>query len=280
MIYIDQHTEIGSTHKICQDCAFAGEIDGLTLAVISDGCSSAPNTDFGSRLLVQALKKLMTTEFFHKAIKSRLIEHSAFPEVLKEQLLGVIHDWPTVLQLHHSVFSATLVFAILSADRSEVLVCALGDGGFAYQYEGKPLVTTYFEYKQNAPYYLSYGLTAFGEEDYVTAFKDNGRTKWCSDSVIMHCAKTVPYCTILPRKDLRFITVMSDGASSYINESTGARLLSHSAMQHLSEYKNLKGEFVSRRLLSFHRSNKLETVVHQDDIAVAGISFAGTPNSD
>jgi len=51
-------------------------------------------------------------------------------------------------------------------------------------------------------------------------------------------------------------------------------------MQHLSEYKNLKGEFVSRRLLSFHRSNKLETVVHQDDIAVAGISFAGTPNSD
>ena len=51
----DSYFCIGSTHDVCQDYAISSP-DRLR-AIISDGCSSAPDTDFGSRLLVKAKER-------------------------------------------------------------------------------------------------------------------------------------------------------------------------------------------------------------------------------
>ena len=47
MVYSDSYFKIGKTHLICQDYALHSE-GHISL---SDGCSSSPNTDIGSRLL-------------------------------------------------------------------------------------------------------------------------------------------------------------------------------------------------------------------------------------
>ena len=47
---------IGSTHALCQDYALARN-DG-PYVILSDGCSSSPDTDVGSRLLVKASEKI------------------------------------------------------------------------------------------------------------------------------------------------------------------------------------------------------------------------------
>ncbi len=38
-------------HGICEDYVIAKMINGSPVLVISDGCSSSPNTDVGSKLL-------------------------------------------------------------------------------------------------------------------------------------------------------------------------------------------------------------------------------------
>src|SRR5579859_7684801 len=58
---------IGKTHAICQDYARASR----SRIQISDGCSSASNTDFGARFLVVASEYLMDNDpgllFDHKS---------------------------------------------------------------------------------------------------------------------------------------------------------------------------------------------------------------------
>src|ERR1043166_7427722 len=67
----DSVFRIGSTHAVCQDYAVAGDCtaaisraDGACAprgpyAILSDGCSSSPDTDTGARLLVKAAERLL-----------------------------------------------------------------------------------------------------------------------------------------------------------------------------------------------------------------------------
>lgn len=50
----DAFFSIGKTHEVCQDYARAGDLDGRQFAIVSDGCSSSPDTDFGARALVMS----------------------------------------------------------------------------------------------------------------------------------------------------------------------------------------------------------------------------------
>ena len=44
----------GDSHKVNQDYCLSGSKSGLHYAIVSDGCSSSPDTDFGSRILAKA----------------------------------------------------------------------------------------------------------------------------------------------------------------------------------------------------------------------------------
>ena len=50
MPHADSYFSIGHSHDICQD--YAAHSDAEPIAVMSDGCSGAPMTDWGARLLV------------------------------------------------------------------------------------------------------------------------------------------------------------------------------------------------------------------------------------
>ncbi|HYO91642.1 MAG TPA: hypothetical protein VEQ40_08400, partial [Pyrinomonadaceae bacterium] len=61
---------IGATHAVCQDYAVAGNgtpderaavsnLQANPYVILSDGCSSSPDTDIGARLLVKAAEQVL-----------------------------------------------------------------------------------------------------------------------------------------------------------------------------------------------------------------------------
>ena len=67
MATADAHFSIGKTHRVCEDYARAGLLpDGRAFAIVSDGCSSSPDTDFGSRLMTIAAQErmMLSGDFF------------------------------------------------------------------------------------------------------------------------------------------------------------------------------------------------------------------------
>src|SRR5215471_7910586 len=52
----DFYLERGKDHAICEDFAATGMVDGSGFAMVSDGCSSSKEVDFGSRILVHAAR--------------------------------------------------------------------------------------------------------------------------------------------------------------------------------------------------------------------------------
>src|SRR5262249_14103308 len=57
----DFYVKRGKEHTICEDFATSGIINGHGFALVSDGCSSSKEVDFGSRILVHAAKDNLTT---------------------------------------------------------------------------------------------------------------------------------------------------------------------------------------------------------------------------
>ncbi len=72
----DWFLRTGSTHKMCEDYALTndrfnpgnptapGPIIGTPFAILADGCSSSPHTDFGARLLSASVRHIVR-EFPH-----------------------------------------------------------------------------------------------------------------------------------------------------------------------------------------------------------------------
>jgi len=57
----DVYFTMGASHQVCEDYALSGRGPGGAFVVVSDGCSSAPQTDVGARLLAHAAAQQLRT---------------------------------------------------------------------------------------------------------------------------------------------------------------------------------------------------------------------------
>ena len=78
---------IGSTHHVCQDFAVANG----DFVILSDGCSSAKDSDWGARLLVKAC---------HNVIKERSKPLSMDFTILKNAVLTLANSYVKTLDLN------------------------------------------------------------------------------------------------------------------------------------------------------------------------------------
>ena len=63
----------GDGHKVNQDYCLSGSRKDIHYAIVSDGCSSSPDTDFGSRILAKAAENNIEsfhTDYFEHAVIS------------------------------------------------------------------------------------------------------------------------------------------------------------------------------------------------------------------
>src|SRR5215203_3069967 len=124
----DSAFQMGSNHAVCQDYAVAGacaataHVDGALAprgpyVILSDGCSSSPDTDTGARLLVKAAE--------------RLLRDSGGPPAegvagLHAEAARLALSWAAQLGLRPQAVDATLLTA--HVDGEELVVGCSGDG--------------------------------------------------------------------------------------------------------------------------------------------------------
>jgi hypothetical protein len=259
---------VGSTHKVNQDYVLTNDrnpigIVGNPFVVLSDGCSSAPRSDFGSRLLSAAALSHM-----HRDVPTE-----AF-------LLGVAVTAQTfcrTIGLPPACLSATLLTARIASDGS-LHTNVFGDGAVAVVYDSGLTVIHEVHFPSGAPYYLKYELDPADKALYFETFGNKYEIR--KHTIAPQADKITevtggeldpqsPYFELYhPTEKVKFVALMSDGVFSFQEKTTLNPVPSEMVMKELIAFKNYQGEFVQRRgKRAFEEFAKLGWV-NTDDVSI------------
>lgn len=238
---INTFTVIGNDHKICEDYSISGLLP-FPFFIISDGCSSAPNTDIGSRVLVSMAKKnisLLTTDY------------NLFLEKTIAQSKAIV----SLMGIETESLLATLFIVLKLEDK--VIVLSIGDGDIIYK--NNLINHLNFEYDKNIPFYPIYIKKIFDNKNNLIITK-NGFKEIRHFSYINYIE--------LPLDNLEWIICSTDGIKSFTN---GVDLFE--GYENLVDFKNFKGDFIERKMKRFIKNLLKEGYKNSDDWTMGGISF-------
>ncbi len=256
---------IGKTHRVCQDYAVAGVGEGTAYAVVSDGCSSSPDTDIGARLLAKAAERLLPDWDPGEAVTRAAVcaERLGLP--------------PTCLD-------ATLL-TVWASGETYTAHC-YGDGVVVLGHEDGTWDAFVISYAANYPRYPSY------------LWDPERRERWEAQAgnakLIQHWRLTADGAREMETvssdqecetftgavADVQFVAVLSDGVQSF---ARAARTETSRAAQpvavpdvltRLLAFKGGQGRFAQRRAQAFLRDGVREGWQHHDDVAL-GVVWLG-----
>jgi serine/threonine protein phosphatase PrpC len=252
----DAIISIGSTHSICQDYVIARR----GYVILSDGCSSSPDTDIGARLLV-------------KALDQRLSKATEIDELHKESA-RIALDWANALGLQPQSVDATLVSIHVTGE--DLIIACSGDGVIILESQTGVLDVYTISSPSGYPFYPSY----VHQPDRLAELVNNDRcTKTIKDfrSSKITTSDSVTVTFKFHTADYKYAAIASDGINSFIHTqlaTNGKRLEPVSLTDVLDEFwsfKNSHGTFVERRLKRFKKDTQLKGWQHADDLAIGVI---------
>lgn len=262
----DSYFKIGKTHKVCEDYASHKGGDQPYL-IVTDGCSSATNTDIGSRILTK-----ITEQELYKS-------YGNYPELFKT-ILDNSAEIINQLKVPYDALAATLLFAKL--DGKTIDVCAIGDGFILVKYK-ETLIIKEIKFKTNAPYYLKYKI--INEESYLKQYPPdaeihttiyNGKEKTFTDIEHITLTKEKHWFSFsIDTENLEFLAITSDGLGSFVKiETTNTSRIQVpinpcEVSLNLMNFKNNTGEFLHRRCNKLFKSYEKEDKYHLDDFSMA-----------
>jgi len=262
---------IGKTHKVNQDYAISGiSKGGFTYAIVSDGCSSSPDTDFGSRLLARAaithIDKIYNTyEFATSVIYSAAFQSSC---------IG--------LNIH--ALDATLLVAAQINNKVHVLM--LGDGVICVKTKSVTEIIK-ANYPNNAPYYMSYLVNSKNKADFFKQFNDkleSGHQLYESNlpydiNASVFDTESFPWIHLqCDTDDVDYVALMSDGVESFSKTITTDTSITSEAIpytevvENLLSFKGRTGEFVKRRAARTVKNYFNDHTYNNDDLSIAVLS--------
>ena len=279
-MHADAFFSIGKTHEVCQDFAKAGCLaPGHTFALLSDGCSSSPDTDFGARFMVMATLHYRNIY----GVEKTPFEYSIFdPSWVVWRASEMVRP-----PLSSRCLDATLLGIF---ERPEgVSVAVAGDGVvIARRRDGK--VEVYDYDFRGAPGYPSYlrdpsRLEAYYKEGYgdrlisfyedigaeVVAEPQPGKYRFTPGAQLQ--AEHDGPCSFLHffREDYDLVLVASDGVHSFQNANTMGTVPMLEVIPHLVDIKSYTGQFMTRRCRAFQKFCAKEGWHHNDDLSVAAV---------
>jgi hypothetical protein len=290
---VDSFFSIGSTHKVCQDYVIHGkDQNGSPYVILSDGCSSAPDTDFGARILCKTVQTLHLTQSDLKIFCDISIE-DFFSEALRRSII-----FQGIMNLDVDSLSATLIF--LKLENNNFKVYSVGDCVIAAKNKDGSLKIIQYEFLSGAPYYLRYehghrdgdDLESIFEKDstlrndYLAKFGDsvNKKTYYEKDGQIVCENEKINFSNYyfedtFSCDDYNLVAIMSDGASSFqqiVTTETSKKNVSvelYPVIYDLLAYKGVFGEFVQRRCQKVLKQLKNNGISHYDDFSIGAISI-------
>jgi hypothetical protein len=265
-MHADAHFAIGKTHKVCEDYALAGQANDHAFAIVSDGCSSSPDTDFGSRLMA-------------RAARSGLMRFG--DRFDPERAAWVAQGWQESLGLVPNALDATLLVAFETSHKT-IRIVVVGDGVVAGRRRDTGLIDYWaVRYPAGAPGYLTYLLNPEREKlflehtdgirqvDVSWGHTDTGitaETRWDEVGPVWTLDRDPAVYDL--------IAVMSDGAESF-QRFAGTRLENIPVREVLDQVMTVKGstgEFMRRRVGKFLSKFCVQNGwQHYDDFAVAAL---------
>lgn len=278
----DCYYTIGRGHQVCQDYALAGslteglnlEIDGLVpvYAVVSDGCSSSHDTDWGSRFYCRA---------FRNVFEDVLLEST--PEILLSgAILMEATRMANAARLPNTVLDATLMYSYVQQGVCRVKVH--GDGVvFARRRNGSRVFST-IQFHHGAPAYLSYLLEDDRQRLYLRETNAGARDVTTYDSDILDFSDQERPQKVLVQglepTEFKFavdefdvVGMLSDGAMSFSSEK-GPVAVSE-IVDEVLDLKGFAGEFAVRRCKRFLRAQAQSAGWHHEDDFSAAMIYLG-----
>ena len=277
-MHADSFFTIGSSHTVCQDYARTFLEGEACVAVLSDGCSSAVDSDFGSRLLVTETISHIKTVGFDNSPKSFSDWETASKIIGSAARKNAIS-----LGLKAQAIDATLLVAVADQDRTVGVI--FGDGAIVYRLNNGELVIEEVRYSKSYPGYISYvvddrkreAYAAVGEECHLHRFIVSGDDIIAEPPTPIDCLK--PHWVNLPTSSISCIALISDGISSFyrtIIEETSRSNIQVPMLDVLPElmaFARMKGQFVQRRVRKGLARFAMANVHHADDVSVAAIAI-------
>ena len=259
MISTDIFLEIGSQHKVCEDYIIKGN-NPEPYIILSDGCSSSDNTEMGARILCHLAKKYLQ----YRADDLHMLEYRKMGQ-------WIIHNAEMVARqmgLKVSCLDATLIVAFFLDGRIKTFM--YGDGSIILR-KGDRVDVFKVDFSNNAPYYLSYLIDDSRHDLYHNMKNDLILTQPSGNEIATY---TYAYdydmtMTFYPRDfDTLFIT--SDGIFSFIVESpTERRIVPETdLLNDFMTFKNVKGEYLKRRLNKALKDLNKRDINHYDDLSI------------
>ena len=267
----DFYFAMGKSHMVCQDYAYAGvNSKGNQVAVVSDGCSASPDTDFGSRYLVRSAVICGSGIVDLRAPKDAFLFDQDNANKFISNTIGFASQSGVAFHLSPYHLDATLFY--LEVKENFVCIASAGDGViFAKTVDGELKIWD-IEYPSGCPFYPSYLLN----EKRLGEYSDGcGMEKVLTFSTIGDDEKkqinktTTPFFTLnLPKEKYEFVGIASDGILTF-------DMPFEQAIMQLTAFKNYTGSFVKRRVRRFlkecHSNNTLPT----DDISMGVVYLGG-----
>ena len=263
---------IGKQHKVCQDYA----LSDTKCIIVSDGCSSAKDTDIGSRLWSIAAKRVVGLV---RTPDEWTLGQQTVPPCITQLVTGFAED----LMVDKNILHATLLVGYELDNIFRVLV--MGDGLVVAKAKNGRIMCIEHSFTGNAPFYACYD-TDEAKVVYKAQFGDTVEvTKTLYDmdwsvaaDVITEVRKINFDCPFLEynfkKDDWDMVMIASDGLESFCRKNASPNSIVYDSIniaEILKEITTCKGsgEFLTRQMKLANAAFEAKGYIHMDDLAIA-----------
>lgn len=267
---------IGATHSVCQDYTVAENSSTATpYVILSDGCSTSPDTDIGARLLIKAAEQILKTH--QEEEPSQLARDASFLAL----------KWAETIGLTPQSIDATLLTAYISGD--ELLVACSGDGVIVVGSAAGSVDAYSVSYPAGYPLYPAYvhqpeRFDALLSTDRSQKEVNHFHSPSIDEPLLLESTFSSNSITQVFRfrtSDYKYAAVVSDGVHSFLSTdqtTLGKRVepvQMAEVLKELVSFKSLNGAFVARRVKKFLKDSKSRQWQHADDLSIGVIHLGG-----
>lgn len=254
-LHSDHHHTIGLTHKVCQDYVVSGETP-TPFIVLSDGCSSSPNSEIGAKILT------LTTQQILKNANQWPLDYANFGE----QLINTAFNVTNKLQLPDDVLDATVILAFLQEDN--IMVYVYGDGCLLFKDHDGNVGTIEVIFTHNAPFYLTYWLN----KERLLEYKKHGAKPLLLIDSVNGQSEPKPFHTplifCLPLNKFKIMGIASDGASHFVNISQSEKIPLYEIATDLLAFPETLNGFVKSHTINILAKYAERSIHPIDDLSI------------